>query len=88
MDILISLRDTLFNGQFLESIFFTILAIVFFWLVHRLALAVFLRNRDVQVQYRIRKTVTYITYPFTFVVIGQIWFTGFQSKGVQAGPPE
>ena len=86
MDTLISLRDTLFNGQFLESkLFYTILAIVFFWLVNRLALALLLRNRDIQVQYRIRKTVAYITYPVTFVVIGHIWFPGFQAVSTYLG---
>ncbi len=86
METLTLISDGLFNGEFLESkIFYTILAIVFFWLVHRLALAVFLRNRDVQVQYRIRKTVAYITYPFAFVVIGHIWFSGFQAVSTYLG---
>lgn len=86
MDRLTSLLDNLFSGQFLESkIFYTILAIVAFWLIHRLVLAVLLRNREVQVQYRIRKTVTYIVYPLAFVVIGNIWFPGFQAVSTYLG---
>ena len=86
MDTLISLRDNLFNGQLLESKFFyTVLAIVFFWLIHRLTMSILMRNRDVQAQYRIRKTVAYIIYPVTFVVIGHIWFPGFQAISTYLG---
>ena len=86
MDTLVSLRDNLFNGDFLESrLFYTILAIVFFWLFHRLILILLLGKRDVQVQYRIRKTVAYITYPLTFVVIGHIWLPGFQAISTYLG---
>ena len=87
MDTLISLRDNLFNGQFLQSkMFYTVLAIVLFWLMQRFILAVLLRQRDdVQVQYRIRKTVAYIIYPLAFLVIGRIWFAGFQAVSTYLG---
>ncbi|MBW2688937.1 MAG: mechanosensitive ion channel family protein [Deltaproteobacteria bacterium] len=83
---LTTLRDQLFSGQILESkVFYSILAIVFFWLVRRIILIVLLRGRDVQVQYRIRKTVAYITYPLAFLVIGRIWFAGFQAVSTYLG---
>jgi len=86
MDILNSISDTLFNGQFLESkVFYSLLALVVFWLIRRLLLMVFLRDRDVQVQYRIRKTVAYITYPLAFLVIGRIWFAGFEAVSTYLG---
>ena len=86
MDSLVTWSDQFFSGQFLESkIFYTILAIVFFWLIRRLILIVFLRGKDVQVQYRIRKTVAYITYPLAFLVIGRIWFAGFQAVSTYLG---
>jgi small-conductance mechanosensitive channel len=86
MEAPILLSDALFNGEFIESkIFYTILAIVVFWLIHRLSLIVFLRDRDIQVQYRIRKTVAYITYPLAFLVIGRIWFAGFQAVSTYLG---
>ena len=86
MDNLVTWSDQFFSGQFLESkIFYSILAIVFFWLVRRLILIVLLRGRDVQVQYRIRKTVAYITYPLAFLVIGRIWFAGFQAVSTYLG---
>ncbi len=86
MDNLETLSDQFFSGQFLESkIFYTILAIVFFWVIRRLILIVFLRGKDVQVQYRIRKTVAYSTYPLAFLVIGRIWFAGFQAVSTYLG---
>jgi small-conductance mechanosensitive channel len=86
MDFVTHLRDSLFNGEFLESkIFYTLLALVVFWLIRRLLLTIFLRDRDVQIQYRIRKTVAYITYPLAFLVIGRIWFAGFQAISTYLG---
>jgi small-conductance mechanosensitive channel len=86
MDNLVQLRDLLFNGQFLESkVFYTLLALVIFWLIRRLLLTFLLRDRDVQVQYRIRKTVAYITYPLAFLVIGRIWFAGFEAISTYLG---
>ncbi len=80
------LSEQFLSGQFLESrVFYTILAIVLFWLVRKLILALTLRDRDVQVQYRIRKTVAYITYPLAFLVIGRIWFAGFQDISTYLG---
>jgi small-conductance mechanosensitive channel len=86
MDNLVQLRDLLFNGQFLESkVFYTLLALVIFWLIRRLLLTFLLRDREVQVQYRIRKTVAYITYPLAFLVIGRIWFAGFEAISTYLG---
>ena len=86
MNTLNSLQDHLLSGQFFESrVFYTILAIVFFWLVKKLIMGVLLSDREVQVQYRIRKTLTYIIYPLAFLVIGRIWFAGFQAVSTYLG---
>lgn len=86
MDTLTIIIDGLFSGDFLESkIYYTILAIVVFWLVRRLSLMVLLRDRDVQVQYRIRKSVAYVTYPLAFLVIGRIWFAGIEAVSTYLG---
>lgn len=86
MDTLKTLSEQFFNGEFLESrVFYTILAIVFFWLGQRLVLLAMLRDRDVQAQYRIRKTVAYISYPLAFLVIGRIWLAGFQAVSTYLG---
>ena len=86
MEPLILFSDSLFSGDFLESkIFYTILALVVFWLIRRISLIVLLRDREVQLQYRIRKSVAYITYPLAFLVIGRIWFAGFQAVSTYLG---
>lgn len=86
MDILISLRNSLFTGDFLQSkVFYTLLALLVFWLLRRLLLVLLLRDREVQTQYRIRKTVAYITYPLAFLVIGRIWFAGFEALSTYLG---
>ena len=86
MDSLRLIRDGFFSGEFLESkIFYTILALVVFWLIRRISLIILLRDRDVQLQYRIRKSVAYITYPLAFLVIGRIWFAGFQAVSTYLG---
>ena len=86
MDSLNFFLESVFSGNFLESKFFyTILAVVVFWLIHRISLMVLLRDREVQVQYRIRKSVAYITYPLAFLVVGRIWFAGFQAVSTYLG---
>lgn len=86
MDSLNFFLESVFSGNFLESKFFyTILAVVVFWLIHRISLMVLLRDREVQVQYRIRKSVAYITYPLAFMVVGRIWFAGFQAVSTYLG---
>ena len=80
------LHDRVLTGQGLEAkLFYSLLALLAFWGVRRIALAVLLRGRDVQVQYRTRKLVTYITWPFAFLVIGRIWFAGFQAVSTYLG---
>lgn len=86
MKTLDTLLQQLFSGEFLESkVFYTIVALVVFWLARKLVMSVLLRDRDVQVQYRIRKTVAYIIYPLAFIVIGRIWFAGFQDVSTYLG---
>jgi small-conductance mechanosensitive channel len=86
MESLIIIRDGILRGEFLDGkIFYTILAIVVFWSINRFSLMILLRDRDVQVQYRIRKSVAYITYPLAFLVIGRIWFAGFQAVSTYLG---
>jgi len=80
------LQEHFASGQFFESkVFYTILAMAIFWLIKKLAMSILMRGRDVQVQYRIRKTVAYILYPLAFLVIGRIWFAGFQALSTYLG---
>jgi len=80
------LHDHVLTGQGVEAKFFySLLALVAFWLVRRVALALLLRGREVQVQYRIRKIVAYTTWPLAFLVIGRIWFAGFEAVSTYLG---
>ncbi|MCB1121061.1 MAG: mechanosensitive ion channel family protein [Verrucomicrobiae bacterium] len=80
------LREHVFAGQGIESkIFYSLLALVIFWTVKQVLLFVFLRGREVRTQYRMRKTITYIIWPIAFLVVGRIWFTGFQALSTYLG---
>ncbi|MBZ0269999.1 mechanosensitive ion channel family protein, partial [bacterium] len=68
-----------------NKLLYTASAILFFWLLARLLSALLQRGRDVQVQYRIRKTVGYATSAAAIFVIGRIWFVGFQSVSMYLG---
>jgi len=80
------LHNHLLTGQGLEAkLFYSLLALLAFWVVRRVALALLLRGREVQVQYRVRKIVAYITWPLAFLVIGRIWFAGFEAVSTYLG---
>jgi len=80
------LHDYVLTGQGPEAkLFYSLLALVAFWIVRRITLALMLRGREVQVQYRIRKMVAYITWPLAFLVIGRIWFAGFEAVSTYLG---
>ena len=80
------LNEQVLSGQGLAGkLFYTLLALLAFWFIRRLALALLLRGREVQVQYRIRKLVAYSTWPLAFLVIGRIWFAGFEAVSTYLG---
>jgi len=86
MEIWDYLHDHVFTGQGLESkLFYSLLALLVFWFIRLITLRLLLRGREVQAQYRIRKLVSYTTWPLSFLVIGQIWFAGFESVSTYLG---
>jgi len=86
VEVWIYLRDHVLSGQGLESkLFYSLMALLFFWAIRLVTLAVLLRGREVQAQYRIRKLVAYITWPFAFLVVGRIWFAGFEALSTYLG---
>jgi small-conductance mechanosensitive channel len=86
MEIWEYLRAHVFTGPGLESKFFyTFLALLVFWLFKQVLLSLLLRGREVQAQYRVRKTTTYIIWLLAFLVVGRIWFTGFQALSTYLG---
>ena len=67
------------------AVVYTLLALLLFWLIRRLALSILLHGREVQAQYRIRKTITYVNFLIAFLVIGRIWFAGFEALTTYLG---
>lgn len=85
-DIWTYLREHVFSGQGIEAkVFYSLVALLLFGAIKWVLLVVFLRNREVKVQYRIRKFVTYTTWSVAFLVVGRIWFTGFQALSTYLG---
>lgn len=86
MDIWNFLHDRVFTGQGVEAkLFYSLIALIAFWILRRMLLLLLLRGREVQVQYRIRKIVVYVTWPIAFLVVGRIWFTGFEAVSTYLG---
>jgi small-conductance mechanosensitive channel len=65
--------------------FYSLVALLVFWVARKVALLILLRGKEVQAQYHMRKLVAYITWPLAFLVIGRIWFVGFQSVSTYLG---
>lgn len=68
-----------------NKLLYSVSAIVFFWLLSRLLTGLLQRGREVQIQYRIRKTIAYTTSAAAILVVGRIWFVGFQSVSTYLG---
>jgi small-conductance mechanosensitive channel len=80
------LNERVFAGSGIEAkIFYSLLALVAFGTAKWILFLVLLRNREVRTQYRLRKIITYTIWPIAFIVIGRIWFTGFQAISTYLG---
>lgn len=64
----------------------TVVVIFILWLIRRIILTfAFRRNHDIRFRYRLRKTTVYIASIIGFLVLGRIWFEGFQSLATFLG---
>src|SRR5712691_4988745 len=64
----------------------TLLVLVVLWLVQRITLAiVWRRTHDGRLRYRWQKATSYITTPIALLIVGRIWFEGFQSLATFLG---
>jgi small-conductance mechanosensitive channel len=85
-DIWAYLQEHVFTGSGVESkVFYSLMALFVFGMVKWFILLIILRNREVKTQYRLRKTITYIIWTIAFIVVGRIWFTGFQTLSTYLG---
>ena len=58
----------------------TFLTIIILWVIRKIVLYfIFHRSKDIRVQYRWRKTSSYIAFTIGFLLVGRIWFEGFQA---------
>lgn len=73
-------------GTTLESrIIQSLLAVAAFVVLRRVLLGVLQRGRSAQAQYQLRKSIGYGVFGCAFVVVGRIWFAGFESLTTYAG---
>lgn len=68
------------SPQIQGKILISVLAILILWLLRRLILGMALKRvSDVRLRYHWRKTSTYIAVGLGILLIGRVWFEGFQS---------
>jgi small-conductance mechanosensitive channel len=69
-----------------RQVYATVVVIVFTWVIRRIAHRTLERRVvDAHALYQWRKAITYATAVFAFLVIGGIWFQGFQSVSTFLG---
>ena len=74
------------SEQTLDRIGTSLAAVLVLWLVRRITLAVVWRRiHDVRVRYRWQKTTAYVLVPVGILIVGRIWFEGFQSLATFLG---
>lgn len=86
MEFINYLNEQVISGEGLEAkLLYTFLALLVLGLLKQAILLPLLRGREVQTQYRIRKSVTYTLWLIGFLVIGRIWFAGFEAVSTYLG---
>ncbi len=74
------------SEQTLDRIAASLAAVLILWIIRRIALAVVLRRfEDIRVRYRWQKITAYVLVPIGIVIVGRIWFEGFQSLATFLG---
>jgi small-conductance mechanosensitive channel len=75
------LQETLgLSPATLDRIVASLIAVLVLWVIRRIVLAVvFRRIEDVRNRYRWQKITSYIVVPVGILLVGRIWFEGFQS---------
>ncbi len=74
------------SDQAVDRIAASLAAILILWVVRRVMLAVVWRRvDDIRSRYRWQKTSSYVLVPIGVLIIGRIWFEGFQSIATYLG---
>jgi small-conductance mechanosensitive channel len=68
------------------KIFMSLIAVAVLWILHGIVVRIIVpRVQDVYIRYRIRKTSGYIVFFIGILVVGRLWFRGFQALATYLG---
>jgi small-conductance mechanosensitive channel len=74
------------SEQTLDRIGASLAAILILWIIRRITLAIVWRRiHEVRVRYRWQKTTAYVLVPVGILIVGRIWFEGFESLATFLG---
>lgn len=74
------------SGALQAKLITSIVIIFILWLLRRIILTIaFRKNSDIRFQYRLRKSTVYIASIIGFLLLGRMWFEGFQSLATFLG---
>jgi small-conductance mechanosensitive channel len=74
------------TGDFQKGVLASVLAIFFLWLIRHIVLRVaYGQYEDIRIRYRWRKTSLYVAVGVGVLVVGSVWFQGFDSISTYLG---
>ena len=75
-----------FSPELQGKILTSVVIIFVLWLIRQIILRIYFRKKvDIRTQYRWRKSSVYIAFTIGFLLIGRIWFEGFNSIATYLG---
>ena len=75
-----------FSPELQGKIVTSVVIIFVLWLIRQIILRIYFRKKvDIRTQYRWRKSTVYIAFTIGFLLIGRIWFEGFNSLATFLG---
>jgi len=73
-------RATGLNPDLLHKVLTSVLTVLVVWVLHRLIVVLVLKHiGDLRLRYRLKKTSGYVLFLGAVIVLGRIWFEGFQT---------
>ena len=75
-----------FSPELQGKILTSVVIIFVLWLIRQIILRIYFRKKvDIRIQYRWRKSSVYFAFTIGFLLIGRIWFEGFNSIATYLG---
>ena len=73
-------RATGLNPDLLHKVLTSVLTVLVVWVLHRLIVVLVLKHiGDLRLRYRLKKTSGYVLFLGAVIILGRIWFEGFQT---------